>query len=117
MSDLKPCPFCKRQPDIWDSKKVKCTSADCPMFKVPAMRPFDWNRRPVEDALQAELDKWRERAGGWKTADGVWVWKDVVYMKVFDNVVCFPANIIEPIYRDMHYSTREAAEQAAREGK
>lgn len=60
--ELKPCPFCGNTP------KVEITNPgsliyqpriylSCPECGVDSMIPTNWNTRPAEDALKAEVER------------------------------------------------------------
>jgi uncharacterized small protein (DUF1192 family) len=57
MSDLKPCPFCGGDSvhAFGRLEQVRCSNGDC--LLVDLLSPEDWNRRPIEDALRAEVDR------------------------------------------------------------
>ena len=175
---IKDCPFCGEEAKLkelsYDScvskadYKVECSDIYCGDIGTKDEAIKYWNNRPIEDALQAkldkekqsmklikkmlplntklsskdvnilvdaiyslvlhgsineckklnaELDKWRARAGAWKTADGVWVsGYDIVYDKTepeVNRIACF---VVREVTRE-YYSTREAAEKAAGEEK
>ena len=58
MSELKPCPFCGRQP-YESGGYVSCHTELCLAnadYHEPAIGPItDWNNRPIEDALTARI--------------------------------------------------------------
>jgi len=58
MSELKPCPFCGRQP-YESGGYVSCHTELCLAnadYHEPAIGPItDWNTRPIEDALNARI--------------------------------------------------------------
>lgn len=44
MNELKPCPFCGRQPIISaDKRKVACINSKCHMDFAPYVFPHEWN--------------------------------------------------------------------------
>jgi len=53
--ELKPCPFCGGEVDYNERGKVQCSRAcigiDCEGYSN------EWNYRPIEDALSAEIDE------------------------------------------------------------
>jgi hypothetical protein len=61
---LKPCPSCGAKntdkvtliSELYDADKYKYGKC----FKC-GIRMYDWNKRPIEDALQAELDKLKSK--------------------------------------------------------
>lgn len=54
MSELKPCPFCKRKAiTTLDGKLAKCGNMSCAMST--------WQNRPAEDSLRAENDALQQR--------------------------------------------------------
>jgi len=57
MSELKPCPFCGELP----TKHRKYSEVDCRVWLCPLQSivvPISqWNTRPIEDQLRAELEK------------------------------------------------------------
>ena len=58
MSELKPCPFCGRQP-YESGGYVSCHTELCLAnadYHEPAIGPItDWNTRPIEDALRKRI--------------------------------------------------------------
>ena len=54
--ELKPCPFCGGNPSVWEKGSlVNCAgrhNAD-----IFPMSKYEWNTRPIEDALQAEVER------------------------------------------------------------
>lgn len=75
MSDeLKPCPFCGVSPkEEWHQYRngtlqVYCDNPECPAESIytgllePSEARKAWNTRPVEDALRAEIERWRADA-------------------------------------------------------
>ena len=58
MSELKPCPFCGRQP-YESGGYVSCHTELCLAnadYHEPTIGPItDWNTRPIEDALNARI--------------------------------------------------------------
>lgn len=62
---LKPCPFCGQQPYIGylytkDMQAVTCKNPDCTQSE--SFSVAEWNTRPGEDALHAEIDRLRAAA-------------------------------------------------------
>ena len=58
--ELKPCPFCGQPARIhFNGTAVTCSNDDCPSI-VDWLSQREWNTRPVEDALRAELSQARE---------------------------------------------------------
>ena len=76
-----PCPFCGKPADIIEiirgNKRARCNNDNCPNHHLPTMTLEDWNTRPREDALQAEIDRlqnglesianadWKEYQNSW----------------------------------------------------
>ncbi len=61
-TELKPCPFCGKQPVIFPDLRgdefrewVECSDCEIDIVKIE-----DWNTRPVEDALKAEVARLTE---------------------------------------------------------
>ena len=70
MSELKPCPFCGKEPAI-DNNFAICVNDDCELSDYwSGLEDCSWNTRPIEDALTAriaELEaerRWRVVADG-----------------------------------------------------
>ena len=70
MSELKPCPFCGKQPAAQCSSAI-CINDDCELSDYwRGLEDDSWNTRPIEDALNAriaELEaerRWRVVADG-----------------------------------------------------
>ena len=70
MSELKPCPFCGKQPVAQCSSAI-CINDDCELSDYwRGLEDDSWNTRPIEDALNAriaELEaerRWRVVADG-----------------------------------------------------
>lgn len=54
---LNPCPFCERPPvptDIMQPAMLSCTYCGCSAYRA------NWNNRPIEDKLRAEIAALRE---------------------------------------------------------
>lgn len=63
MTELKKCPFCGEPvKSSKGAKNVTCDNAICFMFTnwYPVE---DWQRRPLESSLQAEVDRLKEALG------------------------------------------------------
>lgn len=60
--ELRPCPFCGGEAESTPGRHEQCY-ARCSMFGCEANNPWvaieDWNSRPIEDALRAELEEAR----------------------------------------------------------
>lgn len=52
--ELKPCPFCGKEPRIVIGKYATCETEGCPTEAI-AVPVKKWNSRPVEDALQKRI--------------------------------------------------------------
>lgn len=68
--ELKACPFCGSVPDIEpieDCEYINCSNLDC-IDGVYCLTTKQWNTRPIEDALRAELEK---RTAGMHDANAV----------------------------------------------
>lgn len=60
--ELCPCPFCGYVPEhSQKAHKVSCSTSTCPMFGVGWIRETEWNSRPIEDALRAQIEKTEAR--------------------------------------------------------
>lgn len=63
---LRPCPFCGNK-DIWISEwkdfvSIKCGQCETKVGASDEKTAVEyWNHRPIEDALRAENEKWREQ--------------------------------------------------------
>ncbi len=59
MSELKNCPFCGKQPTVNpDDGRIYCSNESCDVYTD---LPTDqWNSRPIEDKLEADLAAARE---------------------------------------------------------
>ena len=62
--ELRPCPFCNIPPASKTSKidgkeYYSCFNADCP--NVSWLTADEWNTRPIEDALRAEIARLQEK--------------------------------------------------------
>ena len=63
-TNLKPCPFCGEMPKVntWTMHGITesrcfCDNEKCPVYLSKTIAIDDWNIRPIEDALRAELEK------------------------------------------------------------
>ena len=57
MSELKPCPFCGSVPDIEpieDCEYINCSNLVC-IDGIYCLTTKQWNTRPIEDELRAEI--------------------------------------------------------------
>ena len=55
MSELKPCPFCGKQPVAQCSSAI-CINDDCELSDYwRGLEDDSWNTRPIEDALNARI--------------------------------------------------------------
>lgn len=55
MSELKPCPFCGKEPAIHANIAI-CVNDDCEQSDYWTGLEVDtWNTRPIEDALNARI--------------------------------------------------------------
>ena len=55
MSELKPCPFCGKEPAI-DNNFAICVNDDCELSDYwSGLEDYSWNTRPIEDALNARI--------------------------------------------------------------
>ena len=71
---LKPCPFCGGEAVMLgeDDGMYQCVCRNCEsvqggFYDFPEEAAFAWNTRPLEDALQKELDEAREAQSFLKT--------------------------------------------------
>lgn len=63
MSELKPCPFCGKEPAI-DNNFAICVNDDCELSDYWTGLEVDtWNTRPIEDALTARIAELEEAVG------------------------------------------------------
>jgi len=74
MSELKPCPFCGKEPSTYeDTGYVYCPNDDCMVadsYWEKAILPVEkWNTRPIEDALNARIAE-LEAAQRWIPDEG-----------------------------------------------
>ena len=64
MSDLKPCPFCGENPAVVHPSNglmfIGCNHGGAYVLSKPDTSVLEWNTRPIEDALCAEIDRLRE---------------------------------------------------------
>jgi hypothetical protein len=55
---LKPCPVCRSAPwpgtSAWGTATAACSSHGCPLGGIEVLAD-EWNARPIEDALRAEV--------------------------------------------------------------
>ena len=56
MSNLKLCPFCGSEYNLFWKAKGNCSNERCVLNTTAIFRDV-WNTRPIEDKLQAENDK------------------------------------------------------------
>jgi hypothetical protein len=71
MSELKKCPWCETEPELIEYKNSRhkrlkyyaCPHGCCatPHFEFEEEAREYWNTRPLEDALQAQLDDMKRR--------------------------------------------------------
>lgn len=64
MDELKLCPFCGSVPEIIEAplakvKFAECKNPNCPLQYYRWLLDEEWQTRPVEDALKAEIAKLR----------------------------------------------------------
>jgi hypothetical protein len=60
--ELKLCPLCGSESVILANGAIRCTKIGCPLYDIHGHIFIDsWNTRPLEDALQAELDEFMEK--------------------------------------------------------
>ena len=60
MSELKPCPFCGKEPAI-DNNFAICVNDDCELSDYwSGLEDCSWNTRPIEDALNARIAELEE---------------------------------------------------------
>ena len=60
MSELKPCPFCGKEPAI-DNNFAICVNDDCELSDYwSGLEDCSWNTRPIEDALTARIAELEE---------------------------------------------------------
>ena len=79
MSELKPCPFCGKEPSIYeDTGYVYCPNDDCmaaDSYLEKAILPVEkWNTRPIEDALNARIAELSQAVGLITTLKPTMVW-------------------------------------------
>ena len=60
MSELKPCPFCGKMPEVEPNGDCYCDYYICPMAPDSYM-PKDWNTRPIEDELRSRIAELEEQ--------------------------------------------------------
>lgn len=68
MSELKPCPFCGTNPcyeQIEDCGYVNCSNQNC-ISNVYCLSEKQWNTRPIEDELRAEIARLKEDNEKWR---------------------------------------------------
>jgi len=67
MNNLRPCPFCGAEPTMQNTHTpyVKCLNClgDGPRCAKEEIAADEWNTRPIEDALTAELAELRAQIG------------------------------------------------------
>ena len=60
MNELKPCPFCGKEPAI-DNNFAICVNDDCELSDYwSGLEDCSWNTRPIEDALNARIAELEE---------------------------------------------------------
>ncbi len=64
-NELKPCPFCGEEVQLVTVERIdnegyadSMTYVDCENHNM-VIRPDEWNRRPIEDALKTEIERLR----------------------------------------------------------
>ena len=66
--ELRPCPFCGEMPKVNDwtvkgitDKRCFCDNEKCPVYLSKTIAIDDWNTRPIEDELRAEIERLKVR--------------------------------------------------------
>jgi hypothetical protein len=73
--ELKPCPFCGGNAHRWDLDHPDNVTCGGPLYLGHEIYMTDeqWNNRPLEDALQAQLDDYKNRlsimVNNWEVAE------------------------------------------------